>query len=282
MSIIALLVVLLGQMLSQVSGAWTIAESNKERLQNMRAISDFIGKELQSALLPVNRTGTNSLQFVVNDATIPATYRSRDAIFWQTPLAADQTLGEVAEVGYFVKWDKDQPPKLCRFFVNPGKMVSGIATSDTNFLIYSKPTSWLSQGTIDAVAPADLPNMYQGLFAENVVGLWVQCMDSSGVPITKDAKGIDFTSNGFDSRRGYMDSGVPRQLPAVVNLSFAMLDSRSVKRINPDLQKAIATLVSSSSNAQSFVVSVQTQPAFQLIRAGVRSYQTTVYLQNSK
>ncbi len=286
MTILAILVLLLGQMLSQVSGAWSMAESNKERLQNMRAISDFIDQELQAALLPINRTGTNSLQFVVNSPAIPAAYRNRDAIFWQTPLASDQTLGEIAEVGYFVKWDQ-QTPKLCRFIVNPGKTVSGVAVSDSNFLIYTNPSDWLSQGIIDAVAPANLANNYQGLFAENVVGLWVQCLDFTGKPITQDAGGTPFLSNGFDSRRGYKytDSNgvaVTKQLPAVVNLSFAMIDARSATKITASIKDAISTLAAGSANAQEFVTGAQANPAFRSVSQGLRYYQTSIYLQNSK
>ncbi|XHR28464.1 MAG: type II secretion system protein J [Chthoniobacteraceae bacterium] len=281
MGILAMLVVLLGQMLAQVEGAWSTAESNKERLQNMRAISDFIANELQAALLPVNRTGTNSLQFVVNDATIPSAYQNRDAIFWQTPLASDQTLGDVAEVGYFVKWD-GLTPKLCRFFVSSGKTTSGIVSSNTNFLIYSKPSKWLSQTTIDAVAPANQANSYEGMFAENVLGFWVQCLDSTGVQITSDTNGAAFSNDTFDSRRGYTDSGVTRQLPAIVNLSFAIIDSRSAKKITASLQSELSSLVTSSSNAQSFVTSVQKQSKFQAISQGIRSWQTAVYIQNSK
>jgi prepilin-type N-terminal cleavage/methylation domain-containing protein len=286
MTIVTLLVVLLGQMLSRVSGAWSMAESNKERLQNMRAISDVIKKEMQAALLPVNPAATANLQFVANPPSIPAAYRNRDAVFWQTPLASDQTLGDVAEVGYYIKWDQ-QVAKLCRFFVNPGKTVSGVAVSDSNFLIYSEPSNWLSQDTINAVAPADLANHYQGLFAENVLGLWVQFLDPNGEPITQDANGAPFDSNGFDSRRGYTyrdsnGNSVTRHLPAVVNLSFAMIDARSAQRITPSLKETITSLVTSSTTAEVFVSGAQTNPALHSISPGLRYYQTEIYLQNSK
>lgn len=287
MTILVLLVMLMGQMLSHVGNTYGMAESNKERLQNMRAISDFIASELQTALLPINRTGTNSLQFVVNSSSVPSAYQSRDSLFWQTPLASDQTLGDVAEVGYFVKWgttSSNQPiAMLCRFFVNPGTSVNGVVTPNSNFQIYTNPAAWLSQQILDAETPATEASGYQGLFAENVLGLWVQCLDSAGNPITQDASGKAFASNSFDSRRGYVDVSGTSYLPAVVDVSFAMIDAKSAKKMTASLKSSIVALVTSSPNAQSFVNSVNAgNSGLQVLRPGLRCFHRSIYLQNSK
>ena len=60
MAILLLIVVVLHGILSSASGAWKLGEANKDRMQNARTISDFIANELESALLPINRTSTNS------------------------------------------------------------------------------------------------------------------------------------------------------------------------------------------------------------------------------
>jgi len=288
MAILSLLVVMLSQMVNQAATAWARGESNKERMQDARAVVEFMSNELQSALLPVNRPTQTGLQFVINPAAITsATFNNRDSVFWQTPQATDQTQGDVAEVGYFVRWDTSVPanpkPILCRFFVNP---------RDPNFKIYSAPTAWLSDTILDAVAPGkkstDPAKNYQGLFAENVLGLWVTALDPTGQPITLDAAGASIT--GFDSRKGYKytDSSSATQtqsacsLPAAIDLGLVTLDSRSAKRITTDLQTKIQTLASTSTSAQAFVASAQSDPAFQPIIQGLRYFQTKVFLQNSK
>ena len=291
MAILSILVVILSQMINQASTAWARGESNKERMQDARAVVEFMSNELQSALLPVNRPTQTGIQFVVNPAAITSgTFNNRDSVFWQTPQATDQTQGDVAEVGYFVRWDatvsSNPRPILCRFFVNPG---------DTNFLIYSTDpdTPWLSKKMLDAVAPGIKSNdplkNYLGLFAENVLGLWVTALDPIGQPITLDATGANITGS-FDSRMGYKytDSNGATQiqsacsLPAAIDLGLVTLDSRSAKRITPGLQAKIQTLAATSASAQAFVASAQSDPAFLPIIQGLRYFQTKVFLQNSK
>ena len=291
MAILSILVVILSQMINQASTAWARGESNKERMQDARAVVEFMSNELQSALLPVNRPTQTGIQFVVNPAAITSgTFNNRDSVFWQTPQATDQTQGDVAEVGYFVRWDTTSVPGnprpiLCRFFVNPG---------DPNFLIYSTVTPWLSDAMLDAAAPGiksanDPSKNYQGLFAENVLGLWVTALDPIGQPITLDATGANITGS-FDSRMGYQytDSNGATQiqsacsLPAAIDLGLVTLDSRSAKRITPGLPAKIQTLAATSASAQAFVATAQSDPAFLPIIQGLRYFQTKVFLQNSK
>lgn len=285
MAILSLLVVMLSQMVNQAATAWARGESNKERMQDARAVVEFMSNELQSALLPVNRSTQTSLQFVINPTAITAgTFNNRDSVFWQTPQATEQTQGDVAEVGYFVRWDTTSVPAnprpiLCRFFVNPDDV--------TNFKIYSDPAKWLSDQILRDVAPGTKPD-YKGLFAENVLGLWVTPLDPTGQPITLDATGASIT--GFDSRKGYKytDSSGTTQtqaacsLPAAIDLGLVTLDSRSAKRITTDLQTQIQALASTSTSAQAFVASAQANPAFLPIIQGLRYFQTKVLLQNSK
>lgn len=293
MAILIMLVLMMHQALIMVGGAWSLGEANKERMQNVRAIGDFIGNELRAALLPVNRTSTTSLQFIVNPSGItPAMFNSHDSIFWQVPLASDQTLGDVAEIGYFVQWDASNQAnpraRLCRFFVNHGMG----ATSDPNFLIYSNPAGWLSDTILQAVAPANKQNSYKGLFAENILGFWVQCLDPLGNPITTDAGGAPFSNNSFDSRRGYsyIDSSQtpttvvmpPCALPSIINLGFVTLDSRSAARVGMTEQSAITGLVAGCADANAFVSRVLADSSLMTIKTGLRSFQTRIYLQESR
>src|SRR5438552_691359 len=119
-AVLALLVVLLMEVVNRASATWVQAQGQVERRHNGRAIADFIGQELQAALLPVDPTGSSNklnLQFVLNPKI-----GDGDAVFWQAPLATDQTNGDIAEIGYFLKWTGTTGTphgQLCRFFVNP-------------------------------------------------------------------------------------------------------------------------------------------------------------------
>ena len=312
--ILIVMVVLLTQLLGQASNVWISSEATTERLQDLRALTDFIGSELRAALLPVNRPDTSNLQFVVNPqpnryftgSALSAAYSNRDVVAWQSPLATDQTLGDVAEIGYFVQWDNttnsaNPRARLCRFFINP--------TDTANFQIYTEPSAWISDGLLMQVAPAK-PNPsnvslnYLGLFAENVLGIWIKCLDTNGKQITTDFTGASFqpapspgvaSGDGFDSRLGFTDSrGVKSPgyidstgatkplcaLPPQVQFSLALIDSHAAARIRPADQQALSKLVAASADAGTFVAAAALQyPTF---RSSLRSYQTTFQLENAR
>jgi prepilin-type N-terminal cleavage/methylation domain-containing protein len=293
-AILAILVVILSQMLQQVGGAWTLGNAQMERSERGRAILEYISRELQAAQLPVNRTSQNSLELMVNlPTTINSKYRNRDSIFWQAPLATDQTLGDIAEIGYFVQWDETTTPanphaNLCRLFINP--------TDTVNFKIYptsgdpTTPTVWLDDDVIKNVAPGDKSDTtkpYQGLFAEDVIALWVTCLDPTGVAIVQSGAG-----NTFDSRSGYTYTATTGTsvsltgcvLPAAIDLSFVLLDSHSAKLVTSDLESAIKELAANSSitNANDFVTAARKDSRFKTIQSGLQPCMTRVYLSNSK
>lgn len=286
--VLALLVVLLASMLDRVSQAWMEGEGRSRRNQSGRAISDLMRKELQGALLPIQIDNVTGLQFVVNPP-LPADYQNRDSIFWQAPVAATSEFGDVAAVGYFVAWDGLEP-QLRRFYASLTQTSpAGVVTADPNFRIYDAPTDWINAAILEAACPADAANDYRGLFAENVVGFWVRCLDPEGNPITQDASGASF-SDGFDSRRGYRYANASGPtvikpacaLPAVVEISLALVDARYAQRIDAALKANIIAGTSRSETASEFVDDVQTNAAFEAIRPGLRAYTTRVFLRNSR
>lgn len=304
MAILVGLVLLLGHMLSQTERAWSQTEAAKERMQNARALADFVGNELRAALLPVDRLDKRSLQFVLNPSNISARYRNRDALFFQSPSTSERSLGDVAEIGYFVKWDLSNPDnprsQLCRFQVNPGN-TTRTAAGDTvveahpNYLIYTAPTAWLSDAILEAVAPAGKGG-YEGLFAENVVGLWLKCVYYDGRPITKSRAGADFIDADFDSRQGYRPpDGSDNQrynaagnvieecmLPPAVDIGLVLADNASATKIRPDEMAALGELQTVSDSAYSFVNRALADDRLIAVRAGLRSYQIRIYLQNCR
>jgi uncharacterized protein (TIGR02599 family) len=309
-TILVMLITLLGQILSGATQARILGETNTERMENVRAINDSIVGELQAALLPTTPSSQTSLQFIVNPSGAPgisgATFGNRDAIFWQAPLSNDQRLGDVAEIGYFVHWDTTTKPsnpraRMCRFFLNPVQSGTSTIAAESKYLVYSTPGAWLSDDLIKSVTPiiassgSSSPSSYVGLFAENVLGLWIRCLDRGSNTIATDAGGTAFVSGafpsgtGYDSRRGYYDSNDPdhiviKRLPSSVDVSYVIVDSSAASRITPEIQQAIIDLYKSADNAEGFVRQAQadSQKRFKAISSSLRPYQIRVYLQNSR
>jgi prepilin-type N-terminal cleavage/methylation domain-containing protein len=264
-AVLSILTLLLCGILNQVSSSWTQIRAQVDWRQNGRSILNVIASELRVAALPVDRSSPYSLQLMVDPNALlgNSTYLNPHAIFWQAPIASDTSLGNMAEVGYFVRWDSSNATNpravLCRFFVNP---------KDTaNYLIYSNPTAWLttgSSGTLDTVAPGNTANNYKGWFADNVIGLWVRCLDANGIPITRTAADVAHltdsvtTNYSFDSRLGYLatnagtsgsyiaksayyDAGITTSagthemvqsaLPSTIEIAIVLIDSQTANRV---------------------------------------------------
>jgi uncharacterized protein (TIGR02599 family) len=321
MGILTALGAMLVGVLSAVNTQWLLAQAQIEPRQSGRTILDLMASELRAAALPADLTSTNNLQFIVNP---PATmlnqaYLNPAAIFWQAPIAHNCDLGNIAEVGYFVKWDTITNPgnpkaQLCRFSVDPAIAGSGsnpVSTPNPNFLIYSQASGaggWLTPTLVDAVAPANSANNYEGWLADNVVALWVRCLDAYGQPITENIVGATLTpAYAFDSRKGYTDSlgnlknglslsGSTQNicsLPASVDIAIVVLNSRSALRLTTEVT-AVTTAVTPgnpntfwtdianfmNTNGQSPLSNANKLP--QNVGAVARLYSTRVNLLNAK
>jgi len=241
---------------------WDRGESQNQNRVRTRALLDYMGRELRVATLAMNQGAvtTPTLQFLI-DPPVGSACKYPDTIFWQAPIASDDhSLGNIAEIGYFVRWGADNHANLCRYFVNPTTVVTGTITSNPNYLIYSAASgAWVFGGTanppdsstgtagsLDTVAPANALNNYQGLFLENVLGLWVQAYDIKGTLLT----------NPYDS------SNPPSSLhalPAYLVLSVVMLSNGSANRlaINSSAIATIKGLYTSTTDAPSFLAAVR-------------------------
>jgi prepilin-type N-terminal cleavage/methylation domain-containing protein len=301
-SVISMLVLMFASLTSSASRAWISGSGNAERRRNDRALTDYIGQELKGAMLPVQTVNTTTnagnLQFLINPTSgqVPGAYANADSIFWQAPLATETSYGDIAEVGYFVKWDNSDPtklhPVLCRFFVNPSaKDTSGNVGQNPEYLIYDpSPNRWLSGSLLDSVAPATKVSGYKGVFGENVVGLWVRSYGVDGQELPRN----------FDSRTGYTcqlgatDSSGFRQswtekryLPSRVQISIAQVDSHYASRL-PAAANQLQQLTNSTSIRdatdflQVFRTSAAASPALRPLLPGLRIYSTEVQLSNAQ
>lgn len=266
MAVLGMLVMILAHVAQSVSDLWVSTQKRTNRQQSARAIIDFITRDLQTALPPIISSSIDSLQLIRNPSTLDAAYKSGHTLFWQAPIATDSTQGDIAVVGYFIRWTGNKSA-LCRLFVNP---------NSSNYLIGSPPpnSDWITDKIINEEAPADKQSGYLGLMAENVVGFWAEPLDAYGQEIEplKD----------FDSRLGYSDfkskKFPPGSLPPTIRISIALLDARSAARLDSSLQ----TLANQSKNAESFVKAVLAKPELKGIYAGLRAHSTSITLVNSR
>jgi hypothetical protein len=299
-SVLSLIVVVLTGMFDQTSRIWSQGESSNARRRSARAVADFIAADLRGAAIPVSGRDTTmrgNLQFVVNPSQISANFRFPHAFFWQAPVAADASLGDLAEVGYFIRWVGPAGrvrPALCRFFVNPSKTQGGAVVANPDYLIYAAdPNAWLSEELLERVAPADQASGYLGLLAEDVLGLWVRCYGLNGNELPN-----------FDSRLGYpyeytyskyeggrastVNATVTRYLPARVEVSLVQLDAKVANRLLETSGNAASLQALANDptirDAAGFVTKVQgmSDPLSLQLIPGLRTAQATVYLDNAR
>jgi type II secretory pathway pseudopilin PulG len=278
-AILALMVVLLAGMVSQVARLWQRGTAQTDQRRNARTILDFISTDLRGAILPVDplppandpRNPTSNsgpppnLHFLLNPSTVPPSHRHADALFWQAPIATDASRGDAAHIGYFVKWDTSTNPanpraRLCRFFVNP--------VDEKNYRIYSHPGGDLSAERLDAVAPAHnqsdgtMRAGWRGLLAEDVVGFWARWRN-----------GDDWVVS-FDSR-------TTPTLPRTVQISVVQLDPIGAQAVTPAVQAALAELSRSTEHAHEFIERLASDPALRFLLPNTRASSTAVRLENA-
>lgn len=251
MSILSILSLVLVSLSSEVGQVWTRSQDENAYRLHARAVLDYMGRELRCASLAVNSSvaataGKSTLQFLINPS-VGSGYNYPDNIFWQAPIATDdKSRGVMAEIGYFIRWDGNQP-NLCRYFVNP--------TDTANYLIYTAaPAQWITgsgnPGSLDNVASSDQAHNFQGLFLENVLGLWIQAYPFTEPTATPVAFTLPYDSSSAAS--------ASHPLPAYVVISIVVMDVSSAVRLqnNSSMAATIKSLSSASTDPQSFVAAL--------------------------
>jgi len=217
-----------------LSSFWQMGISHNERRASAIAAFSRMARDLRFASAPINPASTN-FQLVINPSNVGAAYKLPQAAFWQAPVAADRSRGDLALVGYFVQWVSNSPtdvgPKLCRLVVD-----------STNFQL-QKPSDWVNDALITNHAPATKASGYDGQLAENVLGLWLQPLDQAKQPITRDAGATNYSIGEFDSMRGYqatLTNAVATNgltytfkpaLPASIEAAVVVVDARTARRL---------------------------------------------------
>ncbi|MEZ0275496.1 MAG: type II secretion system protein J [Roseimicrobium sp.] len=280
-AVLGMLLVLLSQVANMVANTWTDGQGRAERRQNGRAMVDFISRELRAASLPVN-TGTPvnmpNLQFVLNPPSVGNDYCNPSALFWQAPIGTNTVVGDMAVLGYFVRWDTTGPyPRgsLCRVLLNPG---------EPNHRIYlpDHVDTWIATDVLNTEAPADKASGYRGLFAENVIGFWAKCLDAKGNVVSNTA------NQGFNSRQNYTGldgAGVSVThtapvLPTSVEVSILILSSRAASKVTTAMQGSLVQTIKAATDADDCVKQLQSNTLYRPIIQGATAHKIRVYLEN--
>ncbi len=292
-AVLCIMVVLLASITGHVSKVWQQVAANNQQRSAARVLLHYMARELQAVRKPVPMPSASAdnanLQMIAslpanaaNASVIPADNLYPHALFWQVPVAQNTSKGNIASVGYFIRWDTSQAgrakPVLSRFFVAP--------SDAANFQVYDRSgasaQNWLS--VLPSVAPATAP-AYQGWMSDNVIALWIRFLDTDGQPITQNAAGQTLNSGyGFDSRQGYRSptSGQVHPGPAYppcVEISLVVVDSRTLEKIKAPIIPAPTTPADFSKGAGtpgSVRYFVDQLPAE--IKAGARIFSTRVFL----
>lgn len=202
-AVFVVLVLVLAMISHQAIGTWSRNENKSELREAARTAINLMGSELRQAVLPIYRGDQDGLQFVINPPGVSDAFKNRDALFWQAPIATSRTKGDLAIVGYFVRREGNVF-KLCRLFVNP---------DDPAYKIYSEPDNWVNDALLESHAPGTEASDLQGVFLENVPGMWVTAFQDAVTPYSS-----------YDSR----EEG---RLPSRLEISLALLDKVGADRV---------------------------------------------------
>lgn len=202
-AVFLILVLVLASISNQATSTWSRNESKSDLRESARAAVNLIASEMRQAALPVYRGDQAGLQFVINPPALSASFKNRDAVFWQAPIATSRSEGSLAVVGYFIR-KEGRVSKLCRLLVNP---------DDDDYTLRDGTGAWLSDALLDAKAPATEASDLRGIFLENVPGMWVTAYSDATTPYAT-----------YDSR-------VAQKLPARVEISLALLDKTGADRV---------------------------------------------------
>ncbi|MFV0338412.1 MAG: hypothetical protein ACK5LK_09255 [Chthoniobacterales bacterium] len=201
-AVLALLLVLLLQALSQMGKVGQSVRADASRVDNVGVAFDMMRRDFSNTLLSFSPTNTNSLQFLLNPTISQGgspTIQNPNSIFLQAAVADNTNQGDIAEVGYFIRLKTSENPpqaQLCRLQIDP---------NNSDYKIGVTPT-WIDDATLNQNAAASPPE-YNGLLVDDAIGLWIRAIDKNG----------DYYST-WDSR---LKDG---ELPAALDVALLVID----------------------------------------------------------
>lgn len=265
-TILSFLVLLLSSLVSAVNRAWLSGERQAESFQDGRAIMEIISRELSQAVISPHLQfiqNPGDLSSLLTGSTTQVS--NSESLFWQTVSTGD-ALGNVTETGYYLTHRVDSNNiehfELRRFFVPPTDPKNTVPTPTPNsaYHIYDSPTPVIYNTSANNVRPAwinlssnafDPPRKdfeyFSSVVSDGVVGLWIRCLDGNGEAIPWSSATDPSTSPIRFNSTAYFQPSIPgqtasfrytnpgnteqaNQLPAAVELTIIMVDSRTLAR----------------------------------------------------
>jgi type II secretory pathway pseudopilin PulG len=259
--IFAIILIVLLQMVSQTTKIWQQTTGVSANRENARLLLQLMGRDLQTAVFPI--TSSNNLQFQVNPASLNgSTYLNPSAAFWQAAVSGTTAAsGDIQDVGYFINWIPDGSGVVhgtfCRIQVpRPATNSATPPLTITPAILYADAPG---------LANTDLssPTAYQGLLADDVMGLWITLYSAN-------MASTNLPSAAYNSRTASFQ-------PAYADIGIVMMDPAVARHINAGNLASITGLYTSSActNAASFA---NLLPAS--FKVGAHSFTTRVQLKN--
>jgi prepilin-type N-terminal cleavage/methylation domain-containing protein len=248
MALLAIVVSILASIFSSTQKGVSLLGSASSQRRDASTVLDQISRDLRSALEPVSRSfeevspSLRTPQLLLNPAGFST---NQTSLFWS--VASESKLGGTTLVGYTLRWE-DTPdgsrPRLCRVSFDPND-----SESIKKNLRTALNTPWVDQALVNANAPGDSTNGYQGWISDNILAFYARVLDPQMNPITNYARTLSGPSAGnssvnavfgssangtstlgaFDSAKGYQYRRVP--------------DNVMVNRFGPALPAAIELVV---------------------------------------
>lgn len=252
--ILSLIAVLLSGLVGQLVKMTQFSNAQSQRLEKAGTALDLIRRDLSGAILPLPNDAQDSLQFLSGSdvLNISDAVKNPHGFFWQAPVAADSSGGDLAVVGYFIRWDTSQVgqprARLCRLKIDSADFAA-------KGIDFSKP--WLTNQLLDDNAFGKFPE-YSGFVVDDVIALWVKSIAIGGS-----------ASYEFDSR-------ATSKLPSCLEIAMVVLDDRAAAAMTniPDY----SALDPEQMNAEitEFIAALPPR-----VREGARIFRTIVKLDNA-
>jgi len=256
MAVFSILVVLLFEIVNQSSKVGRATNAETERLDKVGIAFDMMRRDLKGAVLPIDPNSTNSFQFLVNPAAgVPILAQNPDSAFWQSPVAANISGGDLAIVGYFIKKDTaSTPPRfsLCRLQIDPYD--PNMAGAGDYKIESGNP--WLTEQILQDRAPATAPE-YSGLILEGAIGLWIRAIDDNG----------DYFSQ--------WDSRLSKKLPKALEVALVVVDDQTLVRVT-----SLPNPQSTSPENLETDINIFLNQLPEDVRKGVRVFRTVLPISN--
>jgi prepilin-type N-terminal cleavage/methylation domain-containing protein len=263
MALLTIVVSILASIFSSTQKGVSLLGSASSQRRDASTVLDQISRDLRSALEPVSRSfeeadsTLRTPQLLLNPSGLSS---NQTSLFWSA--SSKSNLGGTTLVGYTLRWESTPEgprPRFCRVSFDPND-----SESIKQNLRTALNAPWVNQALVNANAPGESTNGYQGWISDNILAFYARVLDPQMNPINSYAPSLSLptpgggtvavtlgggngtsTAGAFDSLKGYQYRRA--------------LDNVMVNRLGPALPTAIELVVITA--PPSAINKIQTVPA---------------------